>query len=222
MPCAAPTRAVQAKPRWGDKTPGYVEHLPHLAALFPTATFVHLIRDGRDVATSLAEWPWGPASPVAGAFWWRRKVRAGRRAGARLGPGRYLELRLEDLIQDPESELRRLCTFIGEEFEPAMLEYQGSAAEWMRRPQETLMAFTHPHLTKPPTAGLRDWRRGLTDGHQQAIEAACAPLLRELGYPTTTTRRGALVRAYCLRYESALRTLRRDIATRLRPRTSEV
>ena len=150
----------EGKPRWGDKTPGYVEHLPQLASLFPTATFVHVIRDGREVATSLAELPWGPASPIAGAFWWRRKVRSGRRSGARLGRHRYHELRLEDLVRDPEGELRRLCAFIGEEFDPAMLDYPQSADEWMRRPQETYMAFTHPHLTKPPTAGLRDWRRG--------------------------------------------------------------
>ena len=212
----------EGKLRWADKTPGYVEHLPQLAALFPTARFVHLIRDGREVATSLAEWPWGPASPIAGAFWWRRKVRAGRRAGALLGPERYLELRLEDLVHDPEGELRRLCAFISEEFDAAMLDYPRTAEEWMRRPQETYMAFTHPHLTKPPTAGLRDWRRGLSGSDQEAIEAACAPLLRELGYATTTTRRVALVRAYRLRYQSALRTLHRDIAARLRPRTSEV
>src|SRR5687767_7251824 len=42
----------QGKPRWGDKTPIYVEHMRGIAKALPEARFVHLIRDGRDVALS--------------------------------------------------------------------------------------------------------------------------------------------------------------------------
>src|SRR4051794_17280172 len=41
---------AQGRPRWGDKTPAYVLHMPLLAEAFPGARFVHIIRDGRDVA----------------------------------------------------------------------------------------------------------------------------------------------------------------------------
>src|SRR6478672_851702 len=65
--CADAVRAVFAayaaargKPRYADKTPHYVSHLPELAARFPEAQFVHVVRDGRDVALSLLEVPWGP------------------------------------------------------------------------------------------------------------------------------------------------------------------
>ena len=210
---------ARGKQRWGDKTPDYVEHIPKIAAIFPDALFIHLIRDGRDVATSLAQWPWGPASPVAGAFWWRRKVTKGRRDGAALPADRYLELRLEDLVADPEGELRRLCAFLGEAFDPAMLDYHLTAEERMREPQETFLAVTHPHLTKPPTAGLRNWRAALTTAEQEAIEAVCAPFLRELGYPTSLVPRWSAIRAYQFRYASALRALPRDVRARLRPWT---
>jgi Sulfotransferase family len=53
------------KERWGDKTPGYSMELPLLASLFPDARFVHLIRDGRDVALSLMEVPRPPRSTRA-------------------------------------------------------------------------------------------------------------------------------------------------------------
>jgi hypothetical protein len=49
--------AVQGKPRWGDKSPPYTAHIPLLARLFPQARFVHVIRDGREVAASLASQP---------------------------------------------------------------------------------------------------------------------------------------------------------------------
>src|SRR4051794_27962840 len=52
--------AAQGKPRYADKTPHYVSHLPLLAERFPEARFVHVVRDGRDVALSLLEVPWGP------------------------------------------------------------------------------------------------------------------------------------------------------------------
>src|SRR5881394_462023 len=41
------------KVRWGDKTPPYLGHLAAIERLLPEARFVHLIRDGRDVAVSL-------------------------------------------------------------------------------------------------------------------------------------------------------------------------
>ena len=45
--------AGEGKLRWGDKTPYYVLHMPMLLGRFPGAQFIHLIRDGRDVALSL-------------------------------------------------------------------------------------------------------------------------------------------------------------------------
>src|SRR5438094_522137 len=57
------------KTRWGDKTPRYVEHIPLLASLFPSARFLHIIRDGRDVVLSLSSlldvWPWVPQTVSA-------------------------------------------------------------------------------------------------------------------------------------------------------------
>jgi hypothetical protein len=47
--------ARQGKSRYGDKTPGYTTELVLLAAMFPEARVVHLIRDGRDVALSYSE-----------------------------------------------------------------------------------------------------------------------------------------------------------------------
>jgi len=170
---------LHGKVRWGDKTPGYALHLRTLARLFPDARFVHLIRDGREVAASLAERTWGPSSAVSGAFWWRQLVASARRAGTLLGPDRYLEIRLEDLICDPEGVLTRVCDFLGEKFEPEMLDY--SATIESRYPGHHERG---EHLLRPPTAGLRDWRAALSERDERLLEAACRRWLVRLGYPT--------------------------------------
>ncbi len=70
----------------GDKTPGYVSYLPTLARMFPDARFVHIVRDGREVAASLAEWDCGARTAVSSAFWWDHKVRVGRRTASASSP----------------------------------------------------------------------------------------------------------------------------------------
>ena len=83
-------------------------YLPLLDQLFPTALYVHLIRDGRDAATSFLSMPRGivteswahPRSPAAFACQWRTEVEAARALGRRVG-ARYLEVRYEDLVRAP-------------------------------------------------------------------------------------------------------------------------
>src|SRR4051794_26920362 len=64
------------KVRFGDKTPDYVCIVPELLAIYRNAKFIHLIRDGHDVAISFAEVGWGHAYQGQ-RFSWTRAVRAG-------------------------------------------------------------------------------------------------------------------------------------------------
>ncbi|MEN8239493.1 MAG: sulfotransferase, partial [Actinomycetota bacterium] len=146
--------ASEGKPLYGDKTPGYVVQIPELADMFPEARFIHLIRDGRNVALSYIERPWGPTTVGEAALYWRSRVGRGRAAGSALGDTRYLETRYENLVDDPEEEVRRICEFLDLEFEPEMLQYQ-KAAETFIASSHQPEAFTA--LTRPPTSGIRDW-----------------------------------------------------------------
>src|SRR4051812_40353968 len=98
----------QGKPRWGDKTPGYVRRMPQLAAAFPGAKFVHIIRDGRQVAASLSETWWGPHDILFAADHWRRIIGEARAAVGALPPSQYLEVRYADLVADPEPLLAHI------------------------------------------------------------------------------------------------------------------
>jgi hypothetical protein len=184
--------ADQGKQRWGDKTPGYVHWIPTLHKLFPDAKFIHVIRDGREVAVSAAERDWWPGSPVSAAFWWRKYVRAGRRGAARIGRDRCHEVRLDRLIANPETELRNVCEFLGERYDAAMLTYPARARRQLGRGPQDNLPPELSHTEEPPTEGLRDWRAGLRPTMAAAVEAACYPVLRDLGFdvqkPRFTTR----------------------------------
>jgi hypothetical protein len=165
--------AAQDKPRYADKTPDYVSHLTALAARFPEARFVHVVRDGRDVALSLLEVPWGPDSIEGAAVHWRRQVLDGRAAS--LGPDRYRELRYEALVADPERELRSLAAWLELPYDHAMLRYRG-------RPLVIPYAEHHRRLALPPTPGLRDWRRDMPAADVACFEAVAGDALRDFGY----------------------------------------
>jgi hypothetical protein len=175
----------EGKTLYGDKTPGYVNHLDLLARLFPEAKFIHIIRDGRDVALAYVERPeWGPRTIAEAAMYWRSRVERGRESGARLGADRYYEVRYESLIADAEGTVRGLCDFLGLEFYPAMLDYH-KRGQTLAASTKDPQAFTA--LSKPPTAGLRDWRKQMKKSDIALFEAIAGDLLVDLRYERSTS-----------------------------------
>ncbi len=188
----------RGKTRWGDKTPSYVRSISVLARLFPTARFVHIIRDGRDVALSYLSVPWGPTDIWHAARRWKQDVRRGRRDGATLPPTRYLEVRYEDLVRDPRSSLERICAVASLPFVEQMLEYHRDGSERLASPEAHKVY--HASAFKPPTAGLRDWRTQMRPADLLAFESVAGGLLEELGY-----QRGRPAIPLSLRIEAAVR-----------------
>jgi Sulfotransferase family len=183
--------ARAGKARWGDKTPMYMRHVPMLEALFPTAQYVHLIRDGRDAALSFLDMPEGtytrtwahPGTPAQFACLWRKEVCDARELGRRVGSTRYLEVRYEELVAEPEQVVRRICAFAEVTFEPAMLDYAG-AVDVSAKPHQQ-------RLLRPPTTGVRNWREGMVVEEVAGFETVAGDLLSELGYDVRSTPRGS-------------------------------
>ena len=170
------------KPRWGDKTPMYMRHLPLLERLFPDGQYVHLVRDGRDAALSFLEMPEGTFTRTwarprsAGQFGclWRKEVLAARALGRWVGTGRYFEARYEELVARPAEVVQAICDFADIGFEPAMFEYVGSVDVSEKPHQQRLL--------QSPTVGVRSWRDEMTARDLGAFEAIAGDLLAELGY----------------------------------------
>ncbi|WP_197444002.1 sulfotransferase family protein [Maioricimonas rarisocia] len=98
--------------RWGDKTPEYINHLPDLYALFPDARYIHVARDGRDVALSAFEQPFGMKNIYCAAVDWTdamQKVQAFRR---RCPESQFFEVRYEDFLTDPVPVFEQLIAFL--------------------------------------------------------------------------------------------------------------
>jgi hypothetical protein len=175
---------AQGKRCYGDKMPGYVLHLPSLAELFPEARFIHIIRDGRDVALSLVDLWFAERGVGQAAMFWKRRVEAGRSGGRRLGPSRYQEVRYEDLVEHPEETVPRLCEFAGLGFDEQMLKFFQRGDEVVAR---TGNPELHQRLLLPPTSGLRDWRSQMGRGDLAMFEVLAGNLLSNLGYERATS-----------------------------------
>lgn len=166
------------KPRWGDKRPGYYEHLPALLRLFPSAQIVHLIRDGRDCVASLKSMPWFQHDIYAAVATWVEAIDSGRRAARRLPPGTYAELRYERLVEDPAQYLAGLCEFLGEEYDPAMTEPH-KIADIAVPKRKTWHAENREQVTQ---ARAGSWQERLEPGEVSLCEAVMGRRLRSLGY----------------------------------------
>ena len=183
----------RGKRRWGDKTPGYVKQMGLVQRVLPQAHFIHLIRDGRDVAISregrqLRE----PLSVGRLARIWKRRISRARRQSRRLD--HYMEVRYEDLVARPEATLRQVCDFIELEYDPAMLDYHVHAGERLeeiardlptgdgvRPAAERLEA--HSLVNEPPRVERAGrWHELMSPEEVAEFEAVAGDLLADLGY----------------------------------------
>ena len=171
---------LHGKSRWGDKTPKYVVDIPLLSKLYPSGLFIHIIRDGRDVALSYLDRREYPYTIWQAAHRWSQMTGAGIEHGRGLGPSRYLELRYEDLVADPTAELKRACEFAELSFDKAMLEYHLDAESRIEARPDKLRF--HGGVASPPTAGLRDWRTQMSPRDVLAFESVAGTLLSSLVY----------------------------------------
>jgi hypothetical protein len=178
----------RGKRDWGDKTPRYVERIPFLASLFPDARFIHVVRDGRNVALSYRHVNFGPKNVARAARLWAFRVSAGVHDGRSLPPGRYLEVLSEDLAEDVEGEVRDICSFLGLEFDARMLDEK-------ERAKGVVDKVTHSY--EPGVAGrtrMSRWQDEMKPGDVEVFEALAGDVLSEIGYERRYPHPGSIAR----------------------------
>jgi Sulfotransferase family len=186
----------QNKPRYGDKTPLYCKHLQAIETLLPEAHFVHIIRDGRDVALSLRTMSFAPAQDIPTlALYWRKLIENARRAGRHCRA--YMEVRYEALVEDPPAVLHSVCSFLKLDFDSAMLRYWERTAERLREHKASSrikgrLAVTHEQrlfqhrlaLKVPQVDRILDWKNKMTPAERAQFLHCAGEMLEELGYET--------------------------------------
>jgi hypothetical protein len=176
--------ASQGAQRWALYDPDNVLHIERLKASIPNALFVHIIRDGRDIALSLKKMggfrplPWDRSesrSLVATALYWEWMVRNGREQGSRF-PADYAEIHYEDLITRPRESLQKLGGFLDHD-----LDYDRIQAAALGRLSETNSSFRE-EAGKEKINPLGRWKKRLASSDVAAIEAAVGECLEQNGY----------------------------------------
>jgi uncharacterized membrane protein YkvA (DUF1232 family) len=169
---------------WAEKTPQNVRRQDFIFRHFPNARFVHVTRDGRDVACSLRQQSWmklnGADRASAQAFqesldYWVSEVEAGRRY---LADQRYIEIRYVDLVRDTENTLRRLLDFLQIDWSDHIIDperLQRALVQFEREPREADDGMIH-------TSSLGRWRRELSREEVRIFKCRAGHLLIELGY----------------------------------------
>lgn len=182
----------QGKSRVGDKDPRSIDHLPALAAAFPAGLLVHVVRDPREVLLSRTRADWSKGRP-----WWQHallaedQLRIGRALGPRLFGPRYLEVRYEQLLAEPEATLRGIAAHVGVAYSPAMLDFGASAASLV---DERERAWKKETLG-PLLAGNREkWRRELAPARVRFVEAVSHEAFDSVGYSRSEAPAGPLAR----------------------------
>jgi hypothetical protein len=185
---------MHGKIRSGDKTPLYALEMPAIRSLLPEAHFIHIIRDGRDVALSLRKTWFTPSRDIAAlARYWVRIIRTARAEGR--NSSSYLELRYEDLLADTEGNIRSICRSLQLDFRPCMLEYWRNAPKRLEehegryRRDGTVIVTRDQRLeqqrltTYPPQLNrVGGWRQVMSMQEEKAFSDVAGPLLVELGY----------------------------------------
>lgn len=174
---------VHGKTIWGDKNTGTLVALDMLNRDFPDCKIIHLVRDGRDCALSHAskEYIYGYENVLRSAVEWREQTSLCHRMGAMLPSTRFLESRYEDLVLTPETELQKICAFLGVAYAPQMLKYYEQVNENVPVEKRGLW----PLLNKPPVAAnVFKWKTKMTPADRAVFERNAGELLKALGYET--------------------------------------
>ena len=174
--------------RWGDKNTWYIQHIPEIRAIFPRAVFIHIVRDGRDIACSYRDiasrklvGPYAPKFPTDIEDIATEWVANLRLAGLAKKQGPILEVRYEDLVRETRQELLALCRRLDEEFDPQMLYYYQFNLREILEPASFLpwKEKTIEPLTASP---IGRYKHQLSLEDQEAFVAIAGAALRNYGY----------------------------------------
>jgi hypothetical protein len=178
--------ALQGMQRWAENSPEGMLYLPLIKDLIPDALVVHIIRDGRDVATSLGRlryvraFPWEDRHSLIGCgLYWEWIVQQGRSFGRSAGAD-YLEVHFEDLLARPQETLNQIGGFIDHPLDYE--EIKSVAYGSVSKPNTSFR-------TEAPNAGFSPvgrWKKSFSAEQLLRFERLVGHTLEDVGYTCAT------------------------------------
>lgn len=165
------------KPRWGEKTPHHTFFWREILDCFPNCRFIHLVRDGRDVALSYIKAPFGPKTIYSAAQRWCKWLEQIEEMKKQVDPQMLHEVRYEDLLDDPRQTLTDLCDYLDEEFVPEMLSFYTNVTS------VDVDRINELNLERPLIRdNAQKWKTRLTEKDLMVFESVAHGTLVRYGY----------------------------------------
>jgi hypothetical protein len=190
-----------------EKTPASADAIETVATLFPDASVIHVLRDGRDVALStvVAQRTWQrrgrdrDVPPMRQRYMWRVGARwAGHVAAIRHQaltlPLPFYEVRYEDMHARPRATARDLFAFCGIRIEDELLDEILDQTHFAKLPRTGPEEFRR-------TGRVGDWRREFSRLELLLFTAAAGEVMEQTGYGGPIPKRAEQVRDLMLRWE---------------------
>jgi hypothetical protein len=155
---------------WGDKSPSYIIHIKLLYSNYPTARFIHIVRDVRDYCLSINN-AWGK-NIFRAAQRWNEDVMKCLQDSKTIPMDSFIQIRYEDLLENPENELSKICKFLEVNFDKTMLK--------LSKPTENI--GTAKDQTGVVKSNTRKYQNNMPPKIQKRIESIAYETLIHCGY----------------------------------------
>jgi hypothetical protein len=166
--------------RWAVYDPDNLLHMSRIKMDIPDALFVHIVRDGRDIALSLEKmggftpipWSRSPRGLEETALYWQWMIRRGREYGRKIQAD-YLEIHYEDLVTHPQNVLSTLRQFLDHD-----LDFEHIQRSSLGSLSRSNSSFKDERASQP----LNRWQERLSPDEVAGLEKLVGGCLREFGY----------------------------------------
>lgn len=178
--CIYEAKAIHDEAKyWCCKSMESVNYVEHLEKEGIEPYYIHIYRDGRDVALSFLKAIVGPKHVYHLAKKWAEEQKESLSVREKLGPSRVIQVRYETLIHNPRSEMHRICASLDVPYSDAVFEYYHSAESL----NTAVSGQMWKNVTKPIISDNHDkFRREFSEEQLIVFERVAGPVLSELGY----------------------------------------
>ncbi len=164
--------------RWGDKTPINTIFIDKISKIFPKAQYIQIIRDPRDVVCSYVKAGLYDNHLEALSFWKQANLKA-EVLKKNLPASNFYQIKYEDLVTSPETELPKICTFLNIKYDSNMLSF------WKNKDQLGDVKYNkhHSNIGNPiNSSSIGKWKNVLPDETVSVIMERARPLMKRYNY----------------------------------------
>ncbi len=163
----------------GEKTPRHIMQVQEILKTYPKARIISMFRDPRAAAWSEIKAHFGSPSVYVTTRRWRKYVEMHQQLESQLPREQYMMLRYQDLIEDSEGMLKRICDFLGVDFQSQMLEYYKREEKGFAEGEKAWKKGTLKPIQKHKN---EEWKSALKPWQIALVERTAGSKLEELGY----------------------------------------